>query len=381
MNQKDLVKSFINILFILIFSFMVFILLINFLKIFNFINNVNNIIKTAKESSKDLDIIESSITKNELNYNKYDFNVAYEAAEIGYKDALSSLNGSEWGNGFNILLIGSDKKQSNTEKSRSDVIIVLRINKNGKILSISIPRDTLVKITEGPWFGNYDKIGHSLYWGGLEDLKKSVEELIASPIYRVIIIDNFRDIETFLAIIGGINTDKYLYGKLGIQWIRNRNFKDGDIERCKRHQVFIKKSLSKAWKITKEGNYFFSNFFYNTLKKIIYTDISGDELLNMIYVLKKNNFNPDKDFLTCVLPGEFGKYDSKLLNRNNLDCWILNENSMKNLQFIFYSETDDYRNFLHDKVGLFDYIKFDIKTYYDNHIKRKLVKKENKIKE
>ena len=156
--------------------------------------------------------------------------------EFRFINSIYNINSSEWCDGINILLIGSDKKNFNHEKARSDVIILLRIINNGKILSISIPRDTLIKITDGKWAGYDDKIGHSLYWGGIDNLKKNVEKLIGSPIYRIAIVDNFKNFEAFLAVMGGIKIDKKLIGKIGIRWIRNRNFKDGDIERCKRQQ-------------------------------------------------------------------------------------------------------------------------------------------------
>ena len=94
---------------------------------------------------------------------------------MGFKNNLYDLDGSEWGDGINILIVGSDRKNFSAEKGRADVIIVLRIIKTGKILSISIPRDTLIKINSGKWKDKPDKIGHSFYWGGLENLKKSVE--------------------------------------------------------------------------------------------------------------------------------------------------------------------------------------------------------------
>ncbi len=318
---------------IIIFSFIIFVVTINLIKLFTININVKKVLKTLNNDDNDFNYLNSE--KKEINYFIND--EGFTASKLGFKNYIYDINGSEWGQGVNILLIGSDKKSYKDNKARSDVIIILRIINSGKILSISIPRDTLVKINDGEWTGCDDKIGHSLYWGGIDNLKKNIEELIGSQICRIVIIDNFKNFEAFLTVIGGIKIDKKLIGSTGIQWIRNRNFKDGDIERCKRQQVFLKHSIIKLWKITNNGNYFYSNYFFNFLKRIIYTDLSNEEFNYILYILKKNKFNPSKDFLTGILPGRFSKYDSLLLKRNQLDCWLLDEEILKKIQFLFYS--------------------------------------------
>lgn len=333
MRTDELLLILRKFILIIIFSFIIFILVINLIKLFTININVKKILKTLNEADKN-----SYIDNKEINYFIND--ESFAASKLGFKNHIYDINGSEWGQGINILLIGSDKKSYKDNKARSDVIIILRITDNGKILSISIPRDTLVKINDGEWAGCDDKIGHSLYWGGIDNLKDNIEVLIGSPIYRIVIIDNFKNFEAFLTVIGGIKVDKKLIGATGIQWIRNRNFKDGDIERCRRQQVFLKFSIIKLWKLTNNGNYFYSNYFFNFLKRIIYTDLSSDEFNYILYILKKNKFSPKDDFLTSVLPGRFSKYDSVLLNRKQLDCWLLDEEIIKKIQFLFYSNNN-----------------------------------------
>ena len=129
--------------------------------------------------------------------------------ELNYQDDFSRLQTVDWSEGINILLTGSDKNDFHVNRSRADVIIILRITKDGKILSISIPRDTLITIEDRNNNLVNDKIGHALYWNGLDGLKNSCELLLGSPIYKVVIIDNFKVLK-LLSIIGSVNIDKNL---------------------------------------------------------------------------------------------------------------------------------------------------------------------------
>jgi anionic cell wall polymer biosynthesis LytR-Cps2A-Psr (LCP) family protein len=348
-----------------ILFFLGFILFINIFSVLDFGFKVKKVVDSTRNDI-DISVIDSKLNKVNEDYILDEENKKHDAEELGFKNDLYDLDGSEWGDGINILLIGSDKKNFSVEKGRADVIMVLRITKTGKILSISIPRDTLIKINNGKWRGKPDKIGHSFYWGGLENLKKSVEDLLASPIQKVIIVDNFRSFEAFTAVLGGLKMDKELEGKTALQWIRNRNFRDGDIERCKRQELFLKKSAIKIWKMTKNGSYIYSYMFFDFLNKIVTTDLTKDDFKKIFYVLKKNNFNPEKDFLIGVLPGNFGKYNSVILRRKNLDCWNLDQKVINNMQFLFYSEKDNYEEFLNEDASIINFLKIDLSKFIKN---------------
>lgn len=362
MTQKELMVILKRIILYLILFFLLFIIMVNIFKLVRFIHKIDKVIKQTEKNDGEIFAIDSQFNELSINNDQsFDLDKAHYAEEIGYKDALFTLNGSEWGEGINILLVGSDKAFYIDDKARSDVIIILRINTLGQILSLSIPRDTLIKIKDGKWAGADDKIGHSLYWEGMDYLKKNVEELIGSPIYKVAIIDNLRNFEAFLAIIGGLDIDKHLEGKLGIQWIRNRNFKEGDVERCRRQQFFLKKAVEKIWRITKKGNYIYVNFLYDAIKMLIRTDITRNDFLAIIYSLRKNKFDPENNFLTAVLPGEMGRYDSLLINRNDLYCWIPDNKAVERLRFLFYSEDDTYKYMVEKKINFWSFIKIDLK--------------------
>jgi len=365
MTQKELISLLTKIIFLILFIFFIFIITINIYKFVEYVVKIDQILKLMEEDNKELPLINTQFNYLDINEGLYDPNIAYTAEKLGYRDRLKDINGSEWGEGINILVIGSDKKDFHKEKSRADVIIVLRIIKSGKILSLSIPRDSLITFSTGEYKGYTEKIGHSLFWGGLENLKHNIEIIMGSPIHKVIIVDNFRSFEAFLSIIGGIKVDKFLYGKLGIQWIRNRNFVYGDIERCKRQQIFIKKAISKLWEISKKGNYFYCIFAYRAFKRIFETDLTEEEFIKIIYILKSNNFLPEENLYSSVLNGSFGKYNSILSARNNLSCWILDEKEIEKIRLLFYSDSKNF-SFYDRKITFFDYLKNDIQIILAN---------------
>ena len=369
MDTFDLTSLLKRIILLIIFAFILFIIFINLFKIIDFVVKIDTVIDAVTKADEISAIDNQFISVNEENIDLSQ-DTAYTAKALGFVDKFSFLNGSEWGEGVNILVVGSDKKNFLESKSRADVIVLLRVIKSGKILSLSIPRDTLITIKDGNFSGDYDKIGHSLYWGGLKNLKQNVEILVGSPISKVVIVDNFKSFEAFLSIIGGLNIDKNLNGKLGIQWIRNRHFKFGDIERCKRQQFFLEKAISKIWKITRGGNYFYSILLYEALKRIIQTDIDKKDFLNILYTLKTNDFNPKIDFYNSVLPGDFSTYDSKLMGRKNLTCWIANESAIEKFQFLFYGEKKESILFNQKDIKFWTFIKIDIKLFFKNMVSK-----------
>lgn len=371
MNQKELISILVKVIFLIFLLFFIFIFSLNLFRFITYIKKVDHILQKMEQDDSEIPLITSNFKDNDF----YLKDIAHRAEELGYKDRLKDINGSEWGEGINILIIGSDKKKFHKEKSRSDVIIVLRIIKNGKILSLSIPRDSLITFSKGEYKGYKEKIGHSLFWGGMENLKRNVESIMGSLVHRVVIVDNFRSFEAFLSIIGGVDMDKFLYGKLGIQWIRNRNFKHGDIERCKRQQIFIKNVIKKLWEITHHGNYFYCLFAYKAFKKIFETDIQEKDFMKLIYLLKVNNFSPDEDIYLSVLNGKFSTYNSILSKRNNLSCWLLEEKDLENIRLLFYSDNTDFFIYEDKNINFLAFTRLEMNILFQN-IKKNFIHRE-----
>ncbi len=365
MDYKNLTSLLRRTLILLLFSIVTFVIGINIYKFINFAIKIDNVINKLN-NNEEIETIDDSFVKYEDEKNgDYDKDSAHRAREMGYVDKLSLANGEEWQRGIDILIVGSDKDDFHVKKSRADVIMFLRITESGKILSISIPRDSLVAMEDYKGTEVMDKIGHAMYWGGLPYLKTRVENLMSTKIDRVIIIDNFKSFEAFLSVIGGVNIDKNLEGKLGIQWIRNRNFKFGDIERCRRQQLFLEKSFTKLWAITKGGNILYASFMYDAFKNIVETDINKKDFLKILYKLKENNFKPKNDFYTSVLSGEFSTYKSKLMGRR-LTSWELDKDNLKRIRELFYNEQYVSENFLNDDVKFWSFLEMDMKTLFDN---------------
>ena len=193
-----------------------------------------------------------------------------------------------------------------------------------------------------------------MYWSDVNELCLNVERLLNIHIHNTIVMDNFRSFEAFMAIIGGVSTDKILEGKLGVQWIRNRSFKFGDIERCRRQQFFLKKSVAKLWRLSKRGNYIYSMIAYQSFLKIIDTDMSKKQFCNLLYLLKKTDFDPEKDYFTSVLPGTFGTYNSVIMHHDNLACWQPDDWILERFRLIFH----DDESFPFDKndAGFIDFV-------------------------
>ena len=364
MDYKNLISLLKRILFLLIFCAITFIIAINIYKFINFAIKIDNVINKLN-SGEEMETIDDSFVKyDEFDNSDYDKNVAHRAYEMGYVDKIDIASINDWQRGIDILIVGSDKHDFNTKKSRADVIIFLRITESGKIMSISIPRDSLVLMEDNRGQESLDKIGHAMYWGGISYLKSCVEKLMHIKVDRVLMVDNFKSFEAFLSVIGGINIDKNLEGKLGIQWIRNRNFRFGDIERCKRQQLFLEKSFIKLWNITKNGNVVYSSFMYDAFKNIVETDIDKKDFLKILYKLKATHFDPKNDFYTSVLAGNFSTYQSKLMGKK-LTCWELDKGNLDKIGKLFYSENYISECFLNDDVKFLSFLEMDMKTLFD----------------
>jgi len=153
---------------------------------------------------------------------------------------------------FNILLIGVDRS-----KSLTDVIMLASVNKDSKTINLSsIPRDTRVKSNN-----RFKKI-NSLYGkGGISVLIETVKELTGAPIHYYAIVD-FEGFRNIVDILGGVEFDvpqrmKYrdpaqnlnidlkpglqvLDGEKAEQLVRYRQYVEGDVQRTRVQQNFLK---------------------------------------------------------------------------------------------------------------------------------------------
>ncbi len=233
---------------------------------------------------------------------------------------------------INILLLGVD---SVDHSSRSDTIIVVGISPDKKVALLSIPRDTRVNV---PGKG-YTKINHAYAYGGIELLKKTIENFMGIKIDYYVKTD-YQGFEEVIDKLGGIeiNVEKRMYyvdkaghlyidlkpgkqildGEKAIQYVRFRHDKLGDIGRIKRQQKFLNalaEKLMKGRNIVKSPSIIKDIFDALDTNLGFHTSIS---IVNMVKGIKK------EDIVFLTLPGK-PKYI------NGISYWIPDKEKMKEI--------------------------------------------------
>ncbi|EFO79837.1 transcription attenuator LytR [Oscillochloris trichoides DG-6] len=111
----------------------------------------------------------------------------------------------------NILLLGTDARPTDTEPTRTDAIVVVRLDRDsGRVSMLSIPRDLWVSYPnggEGRINAAY-AVGEKKYGpgGGAALAKSTVGKLIGVKIDQFVLI-NFEGFKTLIDRLGGINVD------------------------------------------------------------------------------------------------------------------------------------------------------------------------------
>ncbi|NMA67186.1 MAG: LCP family protein [Clostridiaceae bacterium] len=220
--------------------------------------------------------------------------------------------------GFNVLLLGTDERDGEGIKSRTDSIIVLNYNdKENRISMLSIPRDSRVTL---PGRG-IDKINAANVYGGPELAVKTVSELIDMPI-KYYVLANFEGFANIVDSLGGVTIDverdmyhyddvnpkhsinlkkgkQLLDGDKALQYVRFRGDADGDISRTGRQLTFLKalagemmqpKTLAKMHKVV----------------PALYENVETNLGLSQLLSLAKAGRNLDSiEIVTQTLPGRF----------------------------------------------------------------------------
>lgn len=170
--------------------------------------------------------------------------------------------------GQNILLLGSDTRGANDASiaditgQRSDTIMVVHVPANREnIYVMSIMRDTWVDI---PGEGEA-KINAAMSYGGVPLAVQTIEGLLGARIDHVAIVD-FTGFKGITDALGGVDIDnpvgfdssslpgryfaegtQRLNGTEALAFVRERYaFSDGDFQRARNQQAFIKAVLAKS---------------------------------------------------------------------------------------------------------------------------------------
>lgn len=228
---------------------------------------------------------------------------------------------------FTMLLVGVDTRGE--ENSRSDSMLLAVINPDRKSLSlIPIPRDMYVQVENH----GAEKLNHTMFYGGIPLLKKTIEQTFGIHIHRYMTVD-FEGFKRLVDEIGGVEIevkkrmkytdptdDTFIDLKKGVQVLdgekalyyaryRKSDFgrDDSDEERSERQIELIKAIIEQG----KDKVSVFKIFsFFDIAGDHIKTDLTKDEI--QLLLLTYRDFSPDQIEKTTIqgvdkrLP--YGKY-------------------------------------------------------------------------
>jgi len=169
---------------------------------------------------------------------------------------------------LNLLILGSDSRDPDTEGSRTDTIMVAHVTADHSSAQVvSIPRDTWLDIprTASGRGGVKAKINAAFAWGGIPLMVRTVEAYTKIRIDHVVVID-FAGFAQIVDALGGVDVDvegsftsihppfrkfsaglQHLNGAEALDYSRQRKqFANGDFSRIKHQQQVIKAILAKA---------------------------------------------------------------------------------------------------------------------------------------
>ncbi len=156
----------------------------------------------------------------------------------------------ESGDALNYLILGSDSRDLDEERGRSDVIVLAHISDDrSRVDLIHFPRDYFVDI---PGSSRPNKINAAYSIGGAPLLVETIQPLIGVPIDSVAIV-NFESFKALTDAVGGVEVtvaeaspgfpegSVAMDGDTGLEFVRERYaLSQGDISRGQRQQAFIK---------------------------------------------------------------------------------------------------------------------------------------------
>jgi LCP family protein required for cell wall assembly len=225
------------------------------------------------------------------------------------------------GEPVNILLLGSDRRPGESEPSRTDAIIVARVDPlRHRVAFLSLPRDLIVEV---PGYGS-TRINAANVWGeiygdpdgGIGLARKTVSNLLGIPIDYMIYID-FEGYIGMIDSIGGVTVDvptelydpefptmdygyteahflpgpQHFDGATALMYSRIRH-PDTDFERMRRQQAVLAGVLGRLREQNAIESLKSLEDMTTALRGYVKTDIPEDRLLGLAWALR--DITPDK---------------------------------------------------------------------------------------
>jgi LCP family protein required for cell wall assembly len=220
-----------------------------------------------------------------------------------------------------VLLLGTDERPGETGPSRTDAIIVARIDPHsGRVALASLPRDLWVEI---PGYGQA-RINAAHVWGiiyndpegGLGLARKTVSNLLGIPIDYTIQI-NFEGFIGAIDVLGGVTVDvpKELYdnefptmdygytvahflpgpqqmdGATALMYGRIRH-PDSDFERMRRQQALVVAALARIREQNTLQSLKSLEGVTAALRAYVQTDLPENRMIGLAWALR--DFTPDR---------------------------------------------------------------------------------------
>ena len=170
----------------------------------------------------------------------------------GSVDSIGGDSATPATGAFNILMIGTDKGDTLT-----DTMMLMRVDLDTKRVNLlSLMRDTRVKLGSG-----YNKLNSVYARDDMDGLIKCIKELTGSPIHYYAMVD-LAGFETIVDVLGGVEFnvpqnmeyndpyqnlkinlqkgEQHLNGNQAMQLVRFRRYAEGDVQRTRVQQDFVK---------------------------------------------------------------------------------------------------------------------------------------------
>lgn len=235
---------------------------------------------------------------------------------------------------------------------RNDVLFLVSVDTEvNEVSVISIPRDSRVAI---PGRAGYEKIAHAHVWGGPDLVVKTVTQLLDVPIHHYIKVD-FAGFKAIVDQLGGVEIDvkqrmyyvdpyqnlkidlypgrQVLDGEKALQFVRFRQYPQGDIARIEAEHQFLQAVADKLFQMRTIWK---APALAETLSKYVETDMSPTEILGLAKTVA--GFKTSK-LKMVTLPGR----DATITEGNlSLSYWVIDRHEARKIvdRYVFGIDPD-----------------------------------------